>query len=90
MSVKKKRKYTQGSSLPWGVPRYWCEQELSQPKSRKAIVPQVMKDGLHYTVSPPPSEPKFSWDFLDLTVLLWLALCLAESNIKPYYNSLNK
>lgn len=90
MSVKK-RNYTQGSSLPWGVPRYWREQELSQPKSRKAIVPQAMKDGLHYTVSPPPSEPKFSWDFLDLTLSCFgLGLCLADSNIKLYYNGLNK
>lgn len=37
-------------------------------------------------VSPPPSEPKLSWDCTGPTVLHWLALRLADSNRKPYYN----
>lgn len=73
-----------------GSAKTWSDQELSQRESRKAIVLPAIKDGLYHTMSPPPSEPQFSWDFPDLTILHWLGLCLAESNRKPYYNGLNK
>ena len=45
-----------------------------------------MKDDLQHAMSPPPSEPQFSWDSPDLTILHWSGLCLrAKEN--PTYTS---
>lgn len=91
-SVCQKRKHT-GSSLPWEMPPM-PEGPGAQParvkESHCSSRFHASKDGQHRTVSLPPSEPKFNWNFPNLTVLHWLGFSLAASSKGPNYNGWNK
>lgn len=82
MPVKKEN--TQGSSLPWGVPRPGVTRSSASWSQGKPLFFPLWRTTCTMQCLHHPLSPKFSWDFPDLTILHWLGLCLAENNGKPH------